>query len=222
MIPTDQGSQILKALSSHPAKPQTYALGRRAPPETSSSISPIVSPDTSTWAASLKAISPPPPIFFSALGTTKAAAGSIAAQRAIDYDLNLELARAAKESGTKIYVLISVTGISTSSPFPYSKMKAELEEETKKLDFQHTVIMKPGLLLGDRKESRPAEAATRAIAYVLGKISKALTDPWAQDVDVIGRCAVRAGELCLEGKREKGVWVIGQGDIIKIGAEAAK
>ena len=101
-------------------------------------------------------------------------------------------------------------------------MKAELEEEVKKLDFLHTVIIKPGLLLGDRKESRPAEAASRAIANALGKISKALTNPWAQDVDVIGRCAVRAAEQCLEGKREKGVWIIGQGDIIRFGAAAAK
>ena len=221
MIPTDQGSQILKILLSHPAHPKTYALGRRAPPETSSSLSPIISSDTSTWAASLKSISPPPSIFFSGLGTTKAAAGSIAAQRAIDYDLNLELARAAKENGIKVYVLISVATASTSSSFPYSKMKAELEEEVKKLDFPHTVIMKPGLLLGDRKESRPAEAVSRALANALGKISKALTNQWAQDVDAIGRCAVRAGEQCLEGKREKGIWIIGQGDITKIGTPAA-
>ena len=94
----------------------------------------------------MKSISPTPSVFFSGLGTTKAAAGSISAQRSIDYDLNLELARAAKECGIKVYVLISAAGVSTASPFPYPRMKAELEEEVKKLGFQHTVILKPGLL----------------------------------------------------------------------------
>ena len=97
-------------------------------------------------------------------------------------------------------------------------MKAELEEEVKKLDFEHTVILRPGLLVGSRPDSRPAEAVVRAIANGFGKISKGwLTDWWAQDADVVARSAVRAGEQCLEGKREKGVWILSQGDIVKIG-----
>ena len=55
-------------------------------------------------------------------------------------------------------------------------MKAGLEEEVKKLQFQHTVITKPGLLLGDRNEGRPAEAVPRALAKALGKRGKALTN----------------------------------------------
>ncbi|KAI4852293.1 hypothetical protein E4T44_01579 [Aureobasidium sp. EXF-8845] len=42
-------------------------------------------------------------------------AGSIAARRKIDYDLNLSLAKSAKASGVEIYVLISTSGASPTS-----------------------------------------------------------------------------------------------------------
>ncbi len=97
-------------------------------------------------------------------------------------------------------------------------MKVDLEEAVKKLDFPYTVILQPGLLVGMRQDSRPAEAVLRNIAKGLRMVSqKHLTDWWAQDVDTIGRAAVRAGWECLEGKREKGVWVLGQAEIVKTG-----
>ena len=96
-------------------------------------------------------------------------------------------------------------------------MKAELEEAVKELGFQHTVILKPGLFLGTRSDSRPPEAVFKCIAQSLGSISKGLTDWWAQDVDVIGKAAVLASMQCVEGKREEGVWIVSQSDIIKLG-----
>lgn len=102
-------------------------------------------------------------------------------------------------------------------------MKGELEEEVKKLDFEHTVVLRPGVLVGNRQDSRPAEAVLRAIANGLGRISKGwLTDWWAQDADVIARSAIRAGEQCLGGKREKGVWTLSQGDIVKLGGKGGQ
>ena len=117
----------------------------------------------------------------------------------------------------KVYVLISAAGVSTTSTFPYGRMKAELEEAVQALGFPHTVILKPGLLVGAREDSRPAEAAARKVAGVLGGLSKGLTDWWAQDVDVIGKAAVAAGLQCVERKREEGLWVVGQKDIVRLG-----
>lgn len=108
--------------------------------------------------------------------------------------------------------------MSTSSPFPYAKMKAELEEAMKVVGFKYTVIIRPGMLVGDRSDSRPAEAVLRGIAKGLGGVSKQwLTDWWAQDVDVIGRAVVVAAIQCAESKREPGIWQIEQSQIIKLG-----
>ncbi len=103
--------------------------------------------------------------------------------------------------------------------FAYSKMKAELEEAIQELGFPHTVFVKPGLLVGTRKnDSRPAEAFLQTIARGMGAVSQGwLKDWWAQDVDVIGRAAVAAGMQCLEGKREEGVWLVGQSEILRLG-----
>ena len=115
-------------------------------------------------------------------------------------------------------MLISSGAVSTKSIFPYSKMKADLEEAVKKLGFSHTVLVKPGVLLGTRKDSRPPEAFFQTIAHGMGAISKRwLKDSWAVDADVVGRAAVAAGLQCLEGKREEGVWEVGQSDIYRLG-----
>lgn len=153
------------------------------------------------------------------MGTTRAQAGSFDAQRAIDYDLNLALAKAAKDSGAKTYVLISSAAVSAKSRLPYSKMKGELEDAVKAMEFSHTVIIKPGLLVGSRQDTRVAEAMLQTVAKGLGTISKSwLTDWWAQDVDVIGRAAVAAALECSEGKREEGLWIVGQADIVRMGS----
>lgn len=82
-------------------------VSRRAPSTTDPKLHPLTSTDNSTWSTQLTNASPTPSIFFSALGTTRAAAGSVEAQRAIDYDLNLALAKAAKEVGVKTYGTLS-------------------------------------------------------------------------------------------------------------------
>ena len=97
-------------------------------------------------------------------------------------------------------------------------MKGQLDEAVQELGFPHTVLVKPGLLVGSRKDYRPAEAFIRTIAQGMGAISKGLlTDWWAQDVDAIGRAAVAAGMQCVEGKRKEGIWVVSQSDIIRLG-----
>lgn len=197
-----------------------YAYSRRdlPNPTASTKLNPITSTDTAQW-PSLFPHELKPKIFFSGLGTTKAAAGSIEAQRKIDFDLNLELAKVAKDVGVEIYVLISGGGANSQSNIAYTRMKGELEDAVKALEFKHTVILRPGLIVGERTDSRPAEAVLRGIAKAFRSLTPALTNFWAQDASVIARAAVNAGVQCLEGKHEAGVWELGQGAIIGLGQE---
>lgn len=212
-----QGSHILSTLLSLSSGPTTHAIARRALPTTSAALQPHINADSSAWPSVFSSLSPTPNVFFSALGTTRAAAGSIEKQRAIDIDLNLALARSAKESGVKTYVLISSNGSSASSRFPYMKMKGELEDEVRKLGFAHTVILRPGLIVGERENGRLAEALLRKVTNVVGAISPGFKDIYAQDADVIAKAAVNAGRQCAEGKKEEGVWILEQSDIVRLG-----
>lgn len=91
-------------------------------------------------------------VLFSCLGTTLKAAGSKDAQWKIDYEYQYEFAKAAKENGVSNYVLVSSDSASKNSPFFYTKMKGQLEEDIKKLGFEKTIIFNPPLL--DRKNSK--------------------------------------------------------------------
>jgi hypothetical protein len=211
-----QGSQILSTLLTHSSITSIHCLSRRQPSSTSPKLVPLVSKETEQWPTQLSSITPPPSIFFSALGTTRGAAGSFEAQRKIDYDLNLALAQAAKASGVKVYVLISTAGANPHSMMGYPKMKGELEEAVKALDFEHTIILRPGLLVGDRQESRPAEFVVRKIAGFAGALSNGLKDFWAQDDEVVGKAAVSAGLKALKGEGPK-VSIVGQPDVVRLG-----
>ncbi|TIA65144.1 NAD dependent epimerase/dehydratase family protein-like protein [Aureobasidium pullulans] len=209
------GANILSVLSSHPGVSHLYAFSRKDLPINAAKVHPLVSSDSSTWASLYPNASS---IFFSALGTTRGAAGSVENQRKIDYDLNLELAKAAKEKGATTYVLISSGGANHTSFLAYPKMKGELEEAVKALGFEHTVILRPGLIVGTREDSRPPEFAIRKIAAWAGKISEPwLKDFWAQDADVIAKAAVSAALQCAEGKVQRNVWLLSQGDIVRLG-----
>jgi uncharacterized protein YbjT (DUF2867 family) len=175
-----QGSHILSTLLSLPSIASVHALARRQPATNDSKLHALVSTDSEQWNTQLSAVSPTPSIFFSALGTTRGAAGSLENQRKIDYDLNLSLAKAAKDSGVKVYVLISSGSANATSRLPYLKMKGELEESVKALGFDHTVILRPGLIVGDRAETRVAEAVFRGVAKVAGALGNTFKDSWAQ------------------------------------------
>ncbi|KAF2760216.1 hypothetical protein EJ05DRAFT_474109, partial [Pseudovirgaria hyperparasitica] len=211
------GSHILSTLITSTSTTKVSAYTRRDLPQQSPKLTPLLSADTHTW-PSLFPRQSKPVVLFSGLGTTRAQAGSTDAQYKVDHDLNLELAKAAKEAGVKVYVLISTSGANTNSMMFYPKMKGQLEEDIKALEFEHTVILRPGLIVGDRTDSRPAEAAIRHIARAAGKFGDGMKDFWAQDADVIAKAAVHAGMQCLEGKKtEKGTWLVGQSDIIRLG-----
>ncbi|MBV1688031.1 NAD(P)H-binding protein [Novosphingobium sp. G106] len=93
-----------------------------------------------------------------ALGTTiRAQGGDQAAFRAIDHDLVLDCARAAKTAGIGHMVLVSSVGADRASRNFYLRVKGETEDALAKLHFTRLDILRPALLRGPRAERRPAE-----------------------------------------------------------------
>lgn len=97
----------------------------------------------------------------------------------------------------------------------YPKMKGELEEAVKALGFEKTVIVRPGLIVGGRDDSRPAEWVLQCVANAAGKVG--LKDAWAQDAGVIARAAVAAGLKAEKEKEGDKVVVVAQSDIVRLG-----
>lgn len=203
-----QGSNAYAILSRSPKVATLYAYSRKELP-LSDKLKRLQSTDTSSWAGQYPTGAQ---LFISGLGTTRAAAGGFDNQWKIDHDLNLELAKAAKAAGTKAYVLISSSGASSTSPFGYPKMKGKLEDAVKELGFDHVVILRPGLIVGERTEQThgAAELVLRKTATYAGSVSNKLKDFWAQDAEVIAKAAVKAGLDCVDGKEKETFKILGQ------------
>lgn len=109
-------------------------------------------------------------VLFSALGTTIAAAGSQPAQYEVDYTFQLRAAEAAAKAGVPTYVLVSAASASEHSRIFYSRMKGELDRDVAKLPFAKVIIVRPGLLLGEREKPRTGEKLGAAIMSVLAHV----------------------------------------------------
>jgi uncharacterized protein YbjT (DUF2867 family) len=97
------------------------------------------------------------------LGTTLRAAGSRAAFIAVDRDLVLRLAQLARGLGARHAVLVSSVGASRQSGTFYLRVKGEVEDAMASLGFERLDILQPGLLVGPRRERRPAEALAQRL-----------------------------------------------------------
>lgn len=108
-------------------------------------------------------------ILFSSLGTTLKKAGSVNKQFLIDYTYQFNVAEAAAQQGVSTYVLISSAGANSNSRLFYSKMKGELDEDVRKLNFEKTIILRPSILDGNRLEKRTTEQISLKIARWITK-----------------------------------------------------
>ena len=122
------------------------------------------------------ALSPLPPVdeVYLALGTTIKVAGSQAAFRAVDFDANLAMARAALAAGARRCGLVSAMGANAKSGVFYNRVKGELEEALAQLPFEGLVIARPSLLMGDRaalgQPERPLEKVSAVFMKMLGTL----------------------------------------------------
>ncbi len=94
---------------------------------------------------------------YCALGTTIKKAGSRDAFRKVDFDYETAFARAALAAGASKFALVSAVGADARSPIFYSRVKGETERAVRDMGFAAIHIFQPGVLLGERQESRPAE-----------------------------------------------------------------
>ena len=108
-------------------------------------------------------------VLFIAFGSTIKKAGSQAKQVEIDVNIPTKVMELAKIHGIEKCVLISALGVSAKSPFFYSRMKAQLDENARKIGFEELIIIKPSMLDGNRTEKRLGEKLSISIGNTLGK-----------------------------------------------------
>ena len=109
-----------------------------------------------------------------ALGTTIKTAGSQPAFRAVDYDANLAVARAAEAEGATRAGLVSAMGADSHSRIFYNRVKGELEEALAKLPWRALVIARPSFLAGDREALGQPVRAGEKLALRVSRVLRPL------------------------------------------------
>lgn len=104
---------------------------------------------------------------YCALGTTIRKAGSQEAFRKVDYEYILALARWAKARGADDFRLVSSVGAEPTASNFYLRVKGETERDLATVGFRSLQIFRPGVLLGERQESRPGESLGKALSLAL-------------------------------------------------------
>ena len=160
------GSRVMELTVEHPWL-RLIALSRREAPMPRGARMEMLVADPPGWPEAVAAIAPDAVIC--ALGTTIGKAGSEEAFRAVDFDLVLSLATAAKAAAVANFALVSSAGADAHGKAFYLRVKGEIEAAVTKLRLRRLDILRPGLLRGSRRnDGRPLE--------MLGKLASPLTD----------------------------------------------
>ncbi|MFV0607475.1 MAG: NAD(P)H-binding protein, partial [Niabella sp.] len=97
-------------------------------------------------------------VVFSCIGTTtKNVNGNKSLYWKIDHDIPVNACKYALETGCKKFIIVSSAGANEHSHNFYLKMKGQTEKDLIATGIPELHIMRPGLLLGNRKEKRPME-----------------------------------------------------------------
>jgi uncharacterized protein YbjT (DUF2867 family) len=175
------GRAILQGLLADESVAAVHALGRRNPG--------WHHPKLTFHTVDFSALPALPPVHevYLALGTTIKVAGSQSAFRAVDFDANLAVARAARAGGATRIGLVSAMGANSRSPLFYNRVKGELEEALTALRFGTMVVARPSVLVGDRAALGQPERSGERLALRVSKllhlvIPKAVRAIAAEDV----------------------------------------
>lgn len=109
-------------------------------------------------------------VAFCALGTTIKTAGSQEAFYHVDHDLVLAFANNAKDAGAKTFVLVSSVGANPKTSNFYLKVKGETEHDLEQLGFESLIILRPSMLMGERKEFRFGELIGKGVMAVFNPL----------------------------------------------------
>jgi len=103
-------------------------------------------------------------IIFCCIGTTmQKVKGDKTLYRSIDFDIPVHAARLGKETGCENFIHMSSIGADSTSKNFYLQLKGETEDALRAVGFRSLYIMRPSVLIGERKEFRLAERISAVI-----------------------------------------------------------
>ncbi len=91
------------------------------------------------------------------VGTTKKKTPDTETYYQIDHDYPVLAAAITKSNGATSVLMVTAVGASVNSSIFYSRTKGEVERDVIAIDFRHTHIFRPSMIMGERTEKRALE-----------------------------------------------------------------
>ena len=204
------GSKLTSMMAGSPAVNEVKVLTRRSTDFKGPTINEIqVDFDNLGSAANSFAAD----VAYCCLGTTMKKAGSRDAFFRVDHDYVVDFAQHVFEAGVKRFYVITAMGADEKSTFYYNRVKGQTEEDLRQIGFPELHILRPSLLLGDRKESRPGESFGQ---FMMTTFSFLLAGPLRKYRPVRDVTVARA-MMYLSDRPANGIFVHDSEEIQKLG-----
>jgi uncharacterized protein YbjT (DUF2867 family) len=140
---------------------------------------------------------------FICLGTTIKKAGSVANMEKVDRDLPVKIAERAHKNGLRNIAVISSIGANENSKNYYLRIKGEMEKGILSLNIENTVIVRPSMLFGERKEKRAGEVVGKVVIKAFQPV---LAGKLLKYRAIHARDVAKAMILLLKEKKEKTIF----------------
>lgn len=150
------GTELLEALLADPTVVRVHSLVRRPSGRSGEALAEQVV-DFANLSAAALALKVDEA--YCCLGTTMQAAGSREAFRQVDLDAVVAFGRLAADAGARSFAVVSSVGADPAARSFYLRTKGEMERELRALRLPSLVILRPSLLLGERRKTRWGERA---------------------------------------------------------------
>lgn len=195
------GSNFLIEAQNSSAIREIVTISRRSLPlfATLSKVSSILESDSTKWAGIIEEMDTFD-IVFSAIGRVSHQRLHETVDRSYaDYGLNMELATAAKSKGTKIFMMVTCLYNSILANWiPYFTHKQNLEKSLIRLDFDQTIILRPGPLIGERNLLDPGQVTDFTTS--MSRLFYNSCCSWILEYPIHGHEVAKAGIHLLENK----------------------
>ena len=94
---------------------------------------------------------------FFCIGTTRKDTPDKNEYRRIEHNIPVDVAKIAKSNSVKVFIYVSSLGANPNSSGSYLKNKGQVEEKLNNLNFPKLAVIRPSILLGNRKVFRLGE-----------------------------------------------------------------
>jgi uncharacterized protein YbjT (DUF2867 family) len=155
---------------------------------------------------------------FCCIGTTAKKTPNKKRYKQIDFGIPVTAAKLAKENKIEKFIVISAIGANKKSSVFYNKTKGEMEHAVLQQSIKNTLILRPSLIGGDRKEQRLGEK----IALIFFKVMQPLLIGKLEEYKTIDAENIAKAMLYLANNKTNTKVIFTSNEILKLSKKELK